>query len=839
MSNDPIQVEGFIVDSFHRTVKDLTQLCFSGRLADGKTFAIVETGEHAGFYLRTSDRERAEKSIHTIHPHFETCEKKTMDGEACFKVSLDTVYRLNKALEILVAHSIRTYEADIRFEDQFRISRRIHGSVRISGNLQPGRHVDCVFVNPDLAPGSWQPRLSVLSFDIETAANKNGLSEDGSIAAGSIYEGTIIAIGLSYWDPLHETTVNEVFFLGSEIGNPEIHCFDDERSLLQAFTRRVADLDPDIITGWNVIDFDFRVLATRLQKGSLPLIPGRTSEPGVFLRGTAGRGTAMHGTASRGPAPRSDTVIIRGRQIIDAARLVRAAPERYEDYSLETVAQSVLGYGKLLTLDKGNSKVKALLKLYEENPRQFCKYCLQDARLVIEILQTTGLLTLTLKRCQLTGIDLSRAWTSIAAFDFLYIEAMHNRGIVAPTLGVDSLPLSRAPGGAILEPHPGVFDYVLVFDFKSLYPSIIRTFNIDPISYVTPEERLPSFPVEEVIEAPNGAVFRRNSAILPELLDRFFENRAQSQAQNDTIASYVYKIIMNSFYGVLGANGCRFASSEVAGAITSFGQSILQWCKDLIQRKGYMVLYGDTDSLFVASEFPQDIESERAYALAKELCTYINENLFEHISGTYSVESRLVLELEKIYKRFFLPPVRVSNAQRARGRAKGYAGLKMPPSTTSAESVPVIEVIGMEAVRRDWTRLAREFQLTMLELLFDSKPITTFQAHIRDLLSAVRSGRLDEKLVYQKALRKPVSAYTRTSPPHVRAASMLDPSKQQGVVRYLWTVEGPQPEEKVSAKIDYDHYIEKQLKPICRAFTMVLDVTVEKLFSEEQQLWLF
>lgn len=833
MADGSVQVDGFIVDAFHQTVKDLTRLNFAGRLSDGKTFAIVEAREHPGFYLRCSDRENAEKHIIATSPHFEQSEKKTIDGEPCVRVDLDTVRRLNQALETLTHHGIRTYEADIRFEDQFRISKQIHGSVTIKGSFQSGRYVDYVFVNPELTPSSWEPQLSVLSFDIETSAPL----ED----AESIYEGSIIAIGISYVNPIQDISIDEVFFLGPELEDKSIRSFDDEATLLKAFTQRILDLDPDIITGWNVIDFDFRVLAARLQHCSLAFIHGRTGEPGAFLRGSGDR---------------SDTVVLRGRQIIDGARLVRAAPQRYEDYSLETVAQTVLGYGKLLEEGAEKNKLEFLYRLYREVPDRFCRYCQQDARLVLEILQTTGLLTLTLKRCQLIGIDISRAWTSIASFEFLYIEAMHKRNIVAPTIGIDPLPLERAPGGAILEPHPGVFDNVLVYDFKSLYPSIIRTFNIDPIGYVAPNGRSPtrsasqtsehsqhhplSTPAEHFIVAPNGASFRRSTAILPELLDRFFENRAKSQAQSDEIASFVYKILMNSFYGVLGASGCRFASSEIAGAITSFGQSILQWCKDLIQKAGYQVLYGDTDSLFVASTLPPETDTAEVYTQGENLCVNINERLAEHISETYSVESRLTLELEKIYARFFLPPVRAGNDQTAvRGRAKGYAGFRKPIQNTPEESAPTIEVIGMEAVRRDWTELAKECQLKMLELLFNYSPIVVVREYIHDLLKALRSGKLDEKLVYRKALRKPVAAYTRTSPPHVRAAALLDPSKQHGVIRYIWTVVGPQPEEKVDAQIDYEHYVEKQLKPICRAFIQVLDVTIEELFSEDSQLWLF
>jgi DNA polymerase-2 len=443
--------------------------------------------------------------------------------------------------------------------------------------------------------------------------------------------------------------------------------------------------------------------------------------------------------------------------------------------------------------------------------------------------------------------------------------------------------MEGAPGGIILAPRPGVFDQVLVFDFQSLYPSIIRTFNIDPLSYIGKprggsENRNLSAPSNKPIRAPNGAAFRREPGILPELLDRFFERRAEAQALGDGVASFVYKIIMNSFYGVLGAGSCRFAGSDLAGAITSFGQRILGWCKDFLEDLGYTVLYGDTDSLFVTVPAGAGADTRTAApALSldgEEICTRVNEALEAYLVESYAVEPRLTLQFEKRYDRFFLPPLRGGSGQGDKGRAKGYAGLlaasegeeAAPPAAQPAEVTPPaempppavtpatppgtvppepsavrsrIEVRGMEAVRRDWTDLAHDFQLHLLELLFLRRPLEEIQGYIKELVEALYRGELDEKLVYRKALRKSISAYTRNTPPHVKAAALLPRSEQRGLIRYVITVEGPQPEGRVSAPIDYDHYLERQLMPIASAFTEVLNTDLEALFGRGGQLWLF
>ncbi len=842
-------LEGFIVHSYARSKKGRTALYLVGRIEDGSTFAVVENRYQPNFYIRENDTPAVEQtaeslaggdqSFHGGAVELLQSRLRTMDGQACRQVGCATQEAKRRLRDALQLVGTRTYEADLRVGDQFRLERLIHGSVRIRGEAKGGRYVDLVFVNPELEPGCWMPRLSVLSIDIET----------------DIRTQAVRAIALSSQDPFRASTDpgEVVLFLGPELHEQGVECFSDEKSLLLAFRDRLAAFDPDVLTGWNVIDFDFQVLSERFRRYGISFSLGRSRETAVYLPQSEGRGSR---------------VIVPGRQVWDGVRIVRASPETFEDYSLETVAEGILGYGKRIEQQEGEDRIRAIERLYREEPKELCAYCLQDARLVHQIFAKTGLFELTLRRCILIGVAPDLAWTSIAAFEHLYIEALHQRGMVAPTFGVDPLPMEGAPGGIILTPRPGVFDDVLVFDFQSLYPSIIRTFNIDPVSYLPDgeEELRERNGAEEgaegqpPIRAPNGALFSRKPGILPELLDRFFERRGEAQEKGDAVASFVYKIIMNSFYGVLGARGCRFAGSDLAGAITSFGQRIVSWCKTFLEDRGYTVLYGDTDSLFVTilasgarslAQPANGVPEPPAVASldGEEICRLVNEALDEHLIENYGVRPRLTLVFEKRYSRFFLPPLRGGDSRTEKGRAKGYAGFLAvetgggsgsPDDRGSREDVQGrIEVKGMEAVRRDWTDLAHEFQIRMLELLFLKQPLSDIQLYIKEVVEALYRGELDGKLVYRKALRKSISAYTRSTPPHVKAAALLPPSEQRGLIRYLITREGPQPEGRVSAPIDYDHYLERQLMPITSAFTEVLKTDLEALFGRGGQLWLF
>ena len=841
--------DGFIVHSYARSRKGRTALYLLGRLADGSTFAIVENRYQPNFYVREADAVAVERTVASMAAAGQlpaeggvglvASSLRTMDGESCRQLLCATQELKRQVRDALQLLGTRTYEADLRVADQFRLERQIHGPVRIRGEERTGRHVKRVFVDPEVEAGEWQPRFSVLSFDIET----------------DVQTQAVWAIALSLQDPFRDSPAEEqVLFLGPELHRPGIECFNEEKVLLQAFRDRLVCLDPDVITGWNVIDFDLQVLSDRFRRYRLPFALGRSREAAVYLAQSENRGSRA---------------IVPGRQVWDGVRIVRASPDAFEDYSLETVSRAILGRGKRIEIREGEDRIGAIERLYREQPEELCAYCLEDARLVHRIMARTGLFQLTLRRCVLIGVAPDLAWTSIAAFEHLYTESLHQRGMVAPTFGVDPLPMEGAPGGIILSPRPGVFDDVLVFDFRSLYPSIIRTFNIDPHSYIGKprggtevENRELSSPSNMAIRAPNGAAFRREPGILPELLDRFFERRAEAQAKGDAVASFVYKIIMNSFYGVLGARGCRFAGSDLAGAITSFGQRILGWCKDYLEDLGYTVLYGDTDSLFVTVLAGSGTAETRTAAPAlslegEEICRQVNRALEAYLAETYGVEPRLTLQFEKRYVRFFLPPLRGGGGQADKGRAKGYAGLLAdseearagttlsagkPPDTALIANGDVsrrIEVKGMEAVRRDWTDLAHDFQLRLLELLFLKRALEEIKSYVKELVEALYQGELDDKLVYRKALRKSISAYTRNTPPHVKAAALLPRSQQRGLIRYLITREGPQPQGRISAPIDYDHYLERQLVPIASAFTEVLKTDLEALFGRGGQLWLF
>lgn len=725
--------EGFLVHSWVYQ----GQFRAAGRLTDGRSFAVVDRRLTSALVLEASEADRAAELL----GQFVLGRRPLQAFDGGPRVAIDVAPSTwDRGLRTLLAAGLHPSQELPRPAEDYLTARGIRGAVRLSGKAVAGNRVDLVFAEPLLTPSEARTGLRWLSVDIETA-------RDGEVRAVAL----VTADG------------GEVLF------RPD---YLDEPGLLEAVSARLRTLDPDVLTGWNVLDFDLVHLAGRYERHHLPFAWGRTDEPVTVKPKSGGRTSAF----------------VPGRQVVDALRVVRMSGQRFEDQTLDTVASSVLGTGKSVSL-KGEEKLAELDRMYRDEPQAFCSYCQLDARLVLDILDKTGLGELTVRRAALTGVGLELAWTSIPPFERIYGLELAARGILPPPKNHG--PVSGAAGGMVLDPRAGLHDGVQVFDFRSLYPSLMRTFGIDPLAHARAAGR----PEGDLLRAPNGAAFLRERGILPGLIDAYFAARMEAQRAGDETASYVYKILMNSFYGVLGSGDCRYGRTELAGAITTFGRKYLEWARDWFSSRGMTVLYGDTDSVFVQT-------NEEGASLAQAL----NADLAAEIRSHFGVESFLELRAEKRYRRFLIP--RMRGHADGPGRAKGYAGWLEGP-----EGSLTIDIKGMEAVRSDWTPLARRVQTELLERIFQGQGSQELEAWRHELSAALRRGDLDHELVYRKVLRRPADDYTASQPPQVKAARLAGWTDQRGRIEYIMTREGPRPVGMPGLPPDAEHYLEHQVRP--------------------------
>jgi DNA polymerase II len=172
-----------------------------------------------------------------------------------------------------------------------------------------------------------------------------------------------------------------------------------------------------------------------------------------------------------------------------------------------------------------------------------------------------------------------------------------------------------------------------------------------------------------------------------------------------------------------------------------------------------------------------------------------------------------------------MPKVRGSNL----GSKKRYAGL------LEKKGKEEIEIIGLEAIRGDWTEAAQEFQIQLLKKIFHKEDPTSF---IKSFVKKIKSGAIDEKLIYRKSLRKPLKDYTKTTPPHVKAARKLQVLESK-IIEYVITKKGPEPIQKIKHEIDHEHYIKKQIGPIANTILFFLDKDFEEIIQDSSQTKLF
>lgn len=696
--------------------------------------------------------------------------------------AIDLEKRLRKA-------GIDVYEGDVRPPERYMMERFITAPVWFGGTPDDTGMLLDAQMKP--AP-DYRPPLKLVSLDIETTAQ------------GDLYSIALQGCG-----------ERQVYMLGppnkTDAVDFKLDYCDTRAQLLERLNQWLATHDPDAIIGWNLVQFDLRVLHEHAQRLKVPLLLGRGGDAMSWRE----HGSRTHYFAAAA-----------GRLIIDGIEALRSATWSFESFSLENVAQTLLGEGKDIATPY--QRMDEINRMFAEDKPALARYNLKDCELVTRIFAKTDLLKFLLERASVTGLPADRSGGSVAAFTHLYMPLMHRQGFVAPNLG--DKPPQASPGGFVMDSRPGLYESVLVLDYKSLYPSIIRSFLIDPVGLI---EGLRHPQDSASVEGFRGARFSRTRHCLPSIVARVSEGREVAKREHNAPLSQALKIIMNAFYGVLGSSGCRFFDTRLASSITMRGHQIMRQTRELVEAQGYEVIYGDTDSTFVwlGSAHTQ----EDAGRIGRALVQHVNDWWRDHLHTEFGLQSALELQYETHFSRFLMPTIRGAEE----GSKKRYAGL-----VVHADGSEDMVYKGLETVRSDWSPLARQFQQELYQRIFHRQP---HQDYVRDYVRQTLRGELDDLLIYRKRLRRQLDDYERNVPPHVRAARLADeyndrmgrPRQYQrgGWISYVITVNGPQPLEVLHSPIDYDHYVTRQLQPVADAILpFVMSGTVDLLSLEQLTL---
>ncbi|MEE8402056.1 MAG: DNA-directed DNA polymerase [Candidatus Hydrothermarchaeaceae archaeon] len=656
------------------------------------------------------------------------------------------------------------YEHDILFVRRYLIDRRISPLtwLEIEGEK---KNREIVAKKITSIAGEFRP--SVMAFDIETYNPSGGpIGQDGPIIMISLASSTGLKKVLTWKRPKEDFDYVEVL--------------DDEKAILLRFSEIVNSDDPDILVGYNTDNFDFPYIASRQKKLDINLPLGRD---GTDIRMNSGR-------------PRSEARL-KGRVHIDLYPIIRRSV-KLNSYVLENVVFEILG------IKKEKLSAELLWKYWEEGGEDLGKvleYSMEDAETTLDLSEKFLPFYYELSRLVGQSLHSVSRMTTGQLVEWLLMKEASRNGEVIPNRPAGAEFIKRREesyaGGYVKEPKKGISEDIAVFDFRSLYPSIIVTHNIDPSTLVRGEKS----------EVPGTDYsFSRAKGFIPEiikdLIDRRMAVKSAAKAEKNQVKKAILdgeqdalKILANSFYGYMGYSRARWYKNECAESVAALARMYIQSVMKVAEEEfGFEVIYGDTDSLFVVSTGKKGKIPE----------------FLEHVNKT--LPGILELEYEGFYKRGIFVT------------KKRYALISDDDKIT---------IKGLEFVRRDWTPLARTTQKEVLEILLkEASPEKAYEV-VRKVIDNVKERKvsIDDVTLYTQ-LTKSIASYKNIEPHVVAAKKLLKkgrdarPGMRIGYVIVKGSKlisERAEPAEFASIE-DYDptYYIENQILPaVIRIFEAI------------------
>ena len=303
--NGAVAERGFILTPTYRIHRGRPVVHLHAVLEGGEPALVIDDRLVPYFFVAARDAERVVGA--TVAP----TALRTFAGEPVARVEVALPGDVPPLRRRLGDAGITCFEADLRFAYRWLIDHDLRGSFAIDGAFERRPGVGRVYHDPVITPAAWTPRLRVLSLDIETSPDGARLYSIAAAGAG----------GEHVW-MVHRAEVE-----GAEV-------VADERTLLERFLAHLRTADPDVLTGWNVCDFDLAVLLTACRRARLRCTLGRTDDELELQRDQN--------------FTRESRAVVAGRVVLDGLALMRSAWVRLDDYRLETASRTLLGKGKLI-----------------------------------------------------------------------------------------------------------------------------------------------------------------------------------------------------------------------------------------------------------------------------------------------------------------------------------------------------------------------------------------------------------------------------------------------------------------------------------------------------------
>ncbi|MEF8832715.1 MAG: DNA polymerase domain-containing protein [Candidatus Thermoplasmatota archaeon] len=655
--------------------------------------------------------------------------------------------------------------ADIPFVQRFIYDFDLSSTVKVKGELVEDDYTteEILSVEGFENADPIKPDLDILSFDIE-----NSLEDDRLLTIGCVLE--------------------------SEDGRETLSLDGREEEIIKEFENYVQEKDPDIITGYNINGYD------------LPKLEERAEEIGIE---EINLGRDKGKLRKKGQRYWS----INGRIVADAWWSVKSELNLKRE-TLNHVSEELLGEEKD---DVDSSKID---EEWAESPERVKRYCVKDAELALEILKELEVLSKAMDMGTVAKLPVEEGLnprTSTLVDSILIRKAEENH--VGVPLTSHGGKRGKIKGGYVHSVEPGLYHWVSVLDFKSMYPSIIIQNNI---CFTTLSE-------DGDIESPTGTRFmspEEKKGLLPGILENLMgerddvkEKMKQSEGKEEKYyrgLQNAIKVLMNSFYGVFASSFYRFTDPDIGESITSFArENIKQLIKEL-QDDGLKVIYSDTDSVFFQSP-EEDLEK--------------TIDISEEIAQDYSREA-IILEFEKVLDPFF-----------SHGKKKRYVGRVIWPEEDML-------VRGYELRRSDSFQAQDEALREIFEYILDDD-IEGAVDRAKEWIREVRNGQIEmEKLVISRTCKRFGYYKNPDSMPNVQAARKMKElgHKFTPGMKVSWVVtdaeKTPQEVEpwlldhEIEKGADWKYYAERIAKTLARV-TEVFGWDKEALLAGNKQSNLF
>ncbi|MBD3259270.1 hypothetical protein GF371_01405, partial [Candidatus Woesearchaeota archaeon] len=712
------------------------------------------------------------------------------------KITLENPGQVPKIRQLLKEQGIRYFEADVLFTRRYFIDNEIVPTqeyiVEGEETPVPGMKVRCIEAD-EIKPGeAMLENPKILAFDIEAYPNERR-TFDSPILMISFYSRDLKKV--ITWKRF-KTQHDFVEFVNSEA------------ELLQRFKETIDSFKPDVVTGYFSDGFDLPYIVERAKKYKVKLDIGLDRSSPELGKG------------------RSARVKITGINHFDVFQLTRnilLQSLKTDSYTLNEVAKELLGGEKIdidiLKLAPAWDNVDADLL------NAFCDYNLHDSRLTYQLCEK--LMPSVIELVKIVGLtmdDVSRFAMSQMVEWFLMDNAKKRNIIVPNRPSKEELAQRRSKslqGAFVLEPIPGLYKDILLFDFLSLYPTIVSAHNISGPTLRCDCCKDTAEPVP--LEGRKIWFCKQKKGFLPSMINELIERRLRvKKILKETKSPFLnarqlgLKLLANSFWGYIGFTYSRWYSFDAASSITAYARYYIKQAIDRMQEEGFNVVYSDTDSVLLTTD-----------SKTKEDALKVAEEINSKLPG--------MMELE--FEGSYPAGIFVSTRDEKSGAKKRYALIDEKDN---------LIIKGFETVRRNTSRIAKEVQKKVLAIVLKEHNKEKAYKYVRQIIEKVRRKELElDNFIIKTQITKPIEDYDSIGP-HVAVAKRM---VRRGitplpgtVLQYAITTKGAKIRDKAreahectKEDIDPEYYIEKQIVPVVEKIFEVLGYTRDDLISLKEQ----